>query len=70
MEQAPSPGATRAGLRSWRRRSEALAAERDALVIAAVESGLIKEEVHQLSGLGRSTIDRILAKNAGKDGCE
>lgn len=62
MEQESSLGATRASLRSWRRRSEALTAERDHLVISAIDAGLIKEEIHQLMGLGRSTIDRILVK--------
>ena len=62
MEQASSPDAIRASLKSWRRRGETHAAERDLLVISAADAGLIKEEIHQLTGLGRSTIDRILGK--------
>ena len=67
MEQASSSDAIRASLKSWRRRSEALAAERDQLVTSATEGGLIKEEIHQLTGLGRSTIDRILVKRGEKN---
>jgi transposase len=56
----------RAALRSWRKRSEALAAERDPLIMTALAAGLAKEEVHQMTGVGRSTIDRIIARRAGK----
>ena len=49
----------RAGMRSWRRRSDAVTYERDDLVLAALEAGITKEEVHQTMGLGRSTLDRI-----------
>ena len=35
--------------------------DRDARVRAAVAAGITKHRVHQLTGIGRSTIDRILA---------
>ena len=35
--------------------------DRDTRVRAAVEAGLSKHRVHRLTGIGRSTIDRILA---------
>jgi hypothetical protein len=35
--------------------------DRDARVHAAVAAGVSKHRVHQLTGIGRSTIDRILA---------
>jgi len=35
--------------------------DRDARVLAAVAAGLSKHRVHQITGIGRSTIDRILA---------
>lgn len=35
---------------------------RDPLVTTALAAGLAKEEIHQLTGISRSTIDRILAK--------
>jgi hypothetical protein len=47
-------------LRSWRRRKDSVDAERDGLVMTAVEV-LSKEEVHVLTGISRSTIDRILS---------
>jgi hypothetical protein len=37
---------------------------RDARVRAAVGAGLSKHRVHMLTGIGRSTIDRILAAPA------
>jgi hypothetical protein len=38
-----------------------VARDRDTRVRAAVEAGLSKYRVHRLTGIGRSTIDRILA---------
>jgi hypothetical protein len=38
--------------------------DRDARVRAAVAAGLSKHRVHRLTGIGRSTIDRILAAAA------
>ncbi len=38
--------------------------DRDNRVRAAVDSGVSKYRVHQLTRLGRSTIDRILAASA------
>jgi hypothetical protein len=35
--------------------------DRDTRVRAAVAAGISKHRVHQLTGIGRSTIDRILA---------
>ena len=62
--------AARGALKTWgdrRRRLEdrrrRLDAERDTLVVAALDAGLIKEEVHVITGLGRTTIDRIAKKN-------
>ena len=58
----------RTALRSWRRRRDAVTAERDALVAAALDAGLIKEEVHVITGLGRTTIDRIGARQTEQRG--
>jgi hypothetical protein len=60
--------AARGTLRSWRRRRDAVASERDPLVIAALKSGLTKEEVHVLTGLGRTTIDRIAVRAGWRGG--
>ena len=38
--------------------------DRDARVRAAVTAGLSKHRVHLITGIGRSTIDRIIAPNA------
>jgi transposase len=38
--------------------------DRDTRVRAAVAAGLSKHRVHRLTGIGRSTIDRILAAAA------
>lgn len=56
--------AARSALRSWRRRRDATATERDTLVTEALEAGLSKEEVHVITSLGRTTIDRIAARAA------
>lgn len=59
--------AVRHALRSWRRRAASVAADRDPLIYTAVaEAELTKEEVHILTGLGRTTIDRIVAKGRAK----
>ena len=49
----------RVALRSWGKRRRSLEAERDSLVRASLEAGVSKEEIHQSTGLGRTTIDRI-----------
>jgi hypothetical protein len=59
LECMSKADAARAAARSWRRRRDAVDAERDAVVITCLDAGLIKEEVHVLTGLGRTTIDRI-----------
>jgi predicted DNA-binding transcriptional regulator AlpA len=41
--------------------------DRDPLVRTALDAGLSKEEVHVLTGLGRNTIDRIIAKKGAGD---
>jgi hypothetical protein len=51
----------------------AVTRDRDNRVRAAVAAGISKHRVHQLTGIGRSTIDRILAStpaasHAGKRG--
>jgi len=60
--------AARAVARSWRRRRDAVDAERDAMVITCLNAGVIKEEVHVLTGLGRTTIDRIAARQTKQQG--
>jgi hypothetical protein len=37
-------------------------AERDPLIRAAHDAGITKNRIHTLTGIARSTIDRVLAK--------
>lgn len=60
--------AARAAARSWRRRRDAVDAERDAVVITCLAAGVIKEEIHVITGLGRTTIDRIAARKTEQQG--
>lgn len=46
-------------LRSWGKRRRTLETERDPLVQRSLKAGVTIEEIHQSTGLGRSTIDRI-----------
>lgn len=60
MAEPENREALREQLRSWGEVQRAQAASRDRLVLACLESGLFtKEEIHGLTGLGRTTIDRI-----------
>jgi hypothetical protein len=53
---------------AWARRRRAVNADRDAMVADALAHGISKEEIHILTGLGRTTIDRIIGKTAGGAG--
>lgn len=65
MTEIDQREALTASARSWRRRQSGLAAERDPLVLAMLGSKkFTKEEIHQLTGISRSTIDRIAADAA------
>ena len=60
MAETPKRDSLREELRSWGQTRRAQAASRDRLVLACLDSGLFtKEEIHVLTGLGRTTIDRI-----------
>lgn len=60
MPETDNREALREELRSWGETQRAQAANRDPLVLACLASGLFtKEEIHALTGLGRTTIDRI-----------
>lgn len=56
-----SPGQAEAALAGY---AETLSG-RDALVLAALGAGLTKNRVHVLSGIARTTIDKIIAGNGG-----
>jgi DNA invertase Pin-like site-specific DNA recombinase len=59
--------ALRYALSSWRERSKSVATERDPLVLAALAAGFTIEGVHGLTGLGRSTIERIIQRNGQRE---
>jgi len=52
--------AFRQALHSWAERQRSDAQDRDGLVTGALAAGLSKEEVHVITGLGRTTIERIV----------
>lgn len=52
-----TPGQAEELLTEW----AAVAASRDARVLAALDAGLTKHRIHVLTGISRSTIDRIRA---------
>ena len=47
-------------LAAWAAEQDAVAGRRDEVVRAAVAAGLSKSEVHRLTGIARTTIDRIV----------
>ncbi len=47
-------------LTGWAAERRAVAGRRDGVIRAAVEAGLSKAEVHRLTGIARTTIDRIV----------
>lgn len=48
-------------LAGWAADQAAITARRDEVVRAAVEAGLSKSEVHRLTRIARTTVDRIIA---------
>jgi hypothetical protein len=46
-------------LTAWAAERDAVSSRRDEVVRAAVDAGLSKSEVHRLTGMARTTIDRI-----------
>ena len=46
-------------LAAWAAEQDAVGSRRDEVVRAAIDAGLSKSEVHRLTGMARTTIDRI-----------
>ena len=46
-------------LAAWAAEHHAVGSRRDGVVRAAIDAGLSKSEVHRLTGIARTTIDRI-----------
>jgi len=53
-------------LAEWAADRHAVQRKRDEVVLAAVEAGLSKSEVHRLTGIARTTIDRIVTASRGE----
>ena len=68
MDASTRQDALRASLRSWGRRQRSLTSERDPLVLGAISNGITREEIHILTGLGRTTVDRIAKSRQQEEG--
>jgi hypothetical protein len=56
-------------LTEWAAQQDAVVSRRDEVVKAAIAAGLSKTEVHRLTGIARTTIDRIVsADRAAEEG--
>lgn len=53
-------------LTEWAADRHAVERKRDEVVLAAVDAGLRKSEVHRLTGIARTTIDRIVTASRGE----
>ncbi|HEV3381648.1 MAG TPA: hypothetical protein VG142_11790 [Trebonia sp.] len=53
-------------LSGWKAEQQTVAGRRDEVVRAAVEAGLSKSEISRITGIARTTVDRI----TGADGSE
>lgn len=53
---------------AWAAERRAVTGRRDEVVRAAVEAGLSKAEVHRLTGIARTTIDRIVGPASAEGG--
>ena len=53
-------------LAAWTAEQDAVAGRRDEVVRAAVAAGLSKSEVHRLTSIARTTIDRIVGPDHGR----
>jgi hypothetical protein len=47
-------------LTAWAAERDAVDSRRDEVIRSAIEAGLSKSEVHRLTGIARTTIDRII----------
>ena len=56
-------------LTAWASEWQAVDGKRDEVILAAVEAGLTKSEVHRLTGIARTTVDRIVDRaSSGEEG--
>lgn len=55
-------------LAGWKAKQETVTSRRDEVVRVAVASGLSKSEIHRITGIARTTIDRIIEAEGGEAG--
>jgi len=55
-------------LTAWAAEQNAVASRRDQVVRVAVDAGVSKSEVHRLTGIARTTVDRIVGPAPEKGG--
>ena len=55
-------------LSGWRTEQDAVTSRRDEVIRAAVAAGLSKSEIHRITGIARTTIDRIIDEEGGDAG--
>jgi hypothetical protein len=60
-------GQAREMLTAWAAEQDAVSGRRDEVVQAAIAAGLSKSEVHRLTGIARTTIDRIVSSAPAAD---
>jgi hypothetical protein len=53
---------SRRKLTAWGKRRKADNATRDTMITEAIGNGISREEIHILTGLGRTTIDRVVGR--------
>jgi hypothetical protein len=61
----PTVQEARQMLTEWAVKQAAVSTERDIVIRQAVRAGLSKIEVHRLTGVARTTVDRIVESPAG-----
>lgn len=55
-------------LAGWKAELETVTSRRDEVIRVAVASGLSKSEIHRITGIARTTIDRIIEAEGGEAG--
>jgi hypothetical protein len=63
----PQREAIEHALVQWGERREQVESERDPLVLGAIAIGISKNRVHVLTGIARTTVDRIAESAEGAD---
>jgi hypothetical protein len=62
----PTAREARQILTEWAAKQAAVSAERDIVIRQAIRAGLAKMDVHRLTGVARTTVDRIVESRADR----